>query len=333
MNAIVMKKDGSVYYTEVPNPLLQSGQVLLRVAACGICGTDMHVHKGMANSWSLPGIIGHELAGTVVECAPDVTVVETGEAVTIQPLVSCGICDACISGRTNLCRKIRLIGGEIPGGFAEYIAVPAESVIPLPAGMPVEQGALAEPAATAVHAVNRLGGRRYKRAVVFGAGAIGLLILSVLRDAVEFIAVADIDEKRLERAQRLGADAVLHSAREDVSARALELSCGKPYGLAVDAAGLSATRLQGLSLLASGGDFLFVALGDVKTEVDFLQLVTGELRLFGTQCHTKDDFALALDMIADGRIDYEQIVTQLPLSRGVEAFENPRMGVKLHLLP
>lgn len=333
MKALVMEKDGSVRYTEVEKPILQSGQVLLRVAACGICGTDMHVYKGMPNAWSLPGIIGHELSGTVVECAPDVTGILIGAAVTIQPLVHCGVCEFCKSGRTNLCRQIRLIGGEIAGGFAEYIAVPAESVIPLPAGMPVEHGALAEPAATAVHAVKRLGGRKYERAIIFGAGAIGLLTLSVLRDSAESIFVSDVDDARLERALRLGANGVLHATREDVAARALKLSGGKRFDLAVDAAGFSSTRQQGLSVIASGGDFLFVALGNVKTEVDFMQLVTGELRFFGTQCHTKEDFARALTMIDDGRIDYAEIVTQMPLSRGEDAFENPRLGIKLHLLP
>ncbi len=333
MKALVMEKSGSVHYTEVEKPTLNSGQVLLDVAACGICGTDMHVYKGMANSWALPGIIGHELSGTVVECAPDVTGIPNGTAVTIQPLVHCGVCEFCKSGRTNLCRQIRLIGGEFAGGFAEYIAVPAESVIPLPEGMPVEYGALAEPTATAVHAVRRLGGRKYERAVIFGAGAIGLLILSVLRDFVDFILISDIDDARLERAIQLGADGILHVAHEDATMRALELSGGKQFDLVADAAGFTSTRQQGLSVIAPGGDFLFVALGSVKTEVDFMQLVTGELRFFGTQCHTKDDFALALEMIADGRIDYTRIVTQMPLSRGEEAFENSRLGIKLHLLP
>lgn len=333
MKALVMEKDGSVRYTEAAKPVVKSGQVLLRVAACGICGTDMHVYKGMPNAWSLPGVIGHELSGTVVECAEDVTDIASGTAVTIQPLVHCGTCEFCLSGRTNLCRNIRLIGGELAGGFAEYVAVPASSVIPLPAGMPVEYGALAEPAATAVHAVGRLGGRKYERAIIFGAGAIGLLTLSVLREYADSILVSDIDDARLSTAMRLGADGVLHSSREDVAARALEISGGKRFDLAVDAAGFSTTRQQGFSLLASGGDFLFVALGDVKTEVDFMQLVTGEQRFFGTQCHTKEDFSLALKMIADGRIDYPQLVKQMPLSKGVEAFQNPRLGIKLHILP
>lgn len=333
MKAIVMQKGGSVRYEEVAKPRLQSGQVLLKVAACGICGTDMHVHRGMPSAWSLPGIVGHELSGTIVACSGDVCGYSLGEAVTIQPLVHCGNCDACRTGRTNLCERIQLIGGELPGGFAEYAAVPAESVIRLPQGMPVAHGALAEPAATAVHAVRRLGGRAYRRAIIFGVGAIGLLTLTVLRESVDTIVVTDIDEQRLETALELGASSVIHTEREPVEATALQISSGKKYDLAVDAAGFSSTRKQGFSLLASGGDFLFVALGDPITEVDFTQLVTGELRFFGTQCHTRDDFLQALERIHTGQIDYDRIVTQLPLARGEEAFDHPRLGIKIHLIP
>lgn len=333
MKAIIMNTDRSIEYKEMPSPSLKEGEVKIRVAACGICGTDMHVYKGMACSWALPGIIGHEFSGIISACAPGVAGYKEGDKVTVQPLVNCGECTLCKDGKSNLCGHIRLIGGELPGGFAEEVAVPADALVRLPVDLPVEYGALAEPAATAVHAVGRLGKKHYGQAMIFGAGAIGLLTLSVLRKMCDRIVVSDVDEARLQAALSLGAESVILASKQDVAAEALRAGDGKKYDLAVDAAGFSSTRRQGLAIIKPGGDLLYIALGDKVTEVDFMQLVTGELTLYGTQCHTKADFYTALELMENGTIDYQKIVTRIPLSEAEEAFRNPYNGIKIHLIP
>lgn len=282
MKALIMGKDLSVKYQEAKKPEIKDGHVIIKVAACGICGTDMHVKKGMPSGWGLPGIIGHELSGTVIQCAKDVTDVQIGENVTIQPLVNCNECEACKQGTTNLCQNMKLIGGEIPGGFAEEVLVPANSVIKLPEGMPVEYGALAEPTATAVHAVDRLKSDSYDSVIIFGAGTIGLITMAVLKDRAETIIVSDIDDSRLETALQQGATHVINAKNDDVVAKALEANDGKKIALIVDAAGFNSTREQGFSLVKPGGEMLFIALGEQFMTTDFTKIVTNELSLYGT---------------------------------------------------
>lgn len=333
MKALIMEKDRTIRYSEAEAPVPGEGEVLIDVTACGICGTDMHVYKGMDCSWALPGIIGHEFSGIVKECGPGCTGVKPGDRVTVQPLQSCGRCSRCREGRTNLCRQVNLIGGERAGGFAEGVVVPAASIVPLPAGLPIKYGALAEPAATAVHAVGRLKKDHYKVVVIKGAGAIGLLILSVVREIAETVIVSDIDTERLSIAKDLGADRTVNVKDEDVIAVTAAVSDGEMADVVFDAAGEPGGKNQVFRLLHPGAEVVFVALGNTVAEIDFTQVVTQELSIYGTQCHTIEDFDTALKLMAEGKIQYDKIVTEFPLAKGAYAFANPGAGVKLHLFP
>jgi threonine dehydrogenase-like Zn-dependent dehydrogenase len=322
MKAIVMQKGGSVRYEEVAKPRLQSGQVLLKVAACGICGTDYA--RSPRNAQRVVAA-GHRRARAfrydrgVLRGRLRIFAWRSGDDTAA---VHCGNCDACRTGRTNLCERIQLIGGELPGGLPNMQPYRRKASSGCRRECRLRTARWRNPPRRPSCGPSARRTRTYRRAIIFGVGAIGLLTLTVLRESVDTIVVTDIDEQRLETALELGASSVIHTEREPVEATALQISSGKKYDLAVDAAGFSSTRKQGFSLLASGGDFLFVALGDPITEVDFTQLVTGELRFFGTQCHTRDDFLQALERIHTGQIDYDRIVTQLPLARGEEAFDH-----------
>lgn len=335
MKALILTEDLNIRLVEMEEPELKAGYVIIDVKACGICGTDMHVYKGMASNWSLPGIIGHEFAGVVCACAGDVKDYKPGDRVTAQPLLNCGKCATCREGRTNLCTGIRLIGGEYPGAFAEKVAVPADKLIKVPDRIPLEKAALSEPLATVIHGLGRLKKQRYESVLILGAGALGLLALQMLRDRAENIAISDVSEVRLKVAKALGATCTINAARQEVEKEVLEMTKGGRIDLAIDAAGFSSTRQQAFQLIKPGGELLFIALGQKETPVDFMQLVTSELSMYGTQCHTMEDFHLAIE--AMDKIDYDKIVTQFPLEQGEEAFkklrEDPGYGIKLHLVP
>lgn len=332
MKALIMQKDRTIHVTEIRTPVPDAKEVIIKIAACGICGTDMHVYRGLDCTWTLPGVIGHEFAGTIVRCGSAVEAWKPGERVTVQPLVHCGECPACREGSTNLCSAVTLIGGEMPGGFAEFAAVPESALIRIPEGIPLEYGALSEPLATVIHGVNRLMKARYNKVVILGAGTIGLLMLSVLRDRAEHIFVTDVDANRLLTAEAIGAEAAIHAGEKEVVTAILNAAGGRA-DLVIDAAGFTATRKQGFSVIRPGGEMLCVALGERETEVDFMQLVTKELTLYGTQCHTREDFEQALDVMAAGRIPYEKIASRFPLQKGSAAFQNPKCAIKILLCP
>lgn len=333
MKALVMDKDRSIKYKDIKIPVPGDEEVLIRIEACGICGTDMHVYRGMECTWSLPGIIGHEFSGFVEKCGKNCESVKIGDPVTVQPLYSCGQCERCKEGRTNLCEQVSLIGGEKSGGFAEYVTVPAESLIKLPQEIPVKYGALAEPAATAVHAVGRLKKGHYSVVLIKGAGAIGLLILSVVRQAADIIIVSDIDRKRLEIARELGADEVIDPSETDLLQELSRLTEGRMADVVFDAAGEPGGKKHILKLVHPGAEIVLAALGNAEADIDFTQVITQELSIYGTQCHTTEDFQEALSLMVSGKIRYEKIVTELPLEQGASAFENPGLGIKIHLFP
>lgn len=333
MKAVVMYPGGSVRFMDMPKPEVKDDQVLIKVAACGICGSDLHSHHGMTGTWALPGIIGHEFSGTVVECGKDVRGISVGDNVTVQPMFSCGECECCKDGKTNICENIKLIGGELPGGCAEFAVVPANNVIPLPKGMAAEAGALAEPAACCVHAVRRLGGRHYRRVLLVGAGTIGLLTLAALKGHADMIVVCDTIQSRLDLAKSMGAAHCIRADIENVIDKALELSNDLKYDLVIEAVGSTATRELVMGLMKFGADFLMLGWGDEFTNVDFNYMVTRECTLYGTNCHTLADFEEAFRLIENKTIDYDKLVVKMPIEKAEYAFDNAQLAIKIHLIP
>lgn len=321
-------KDIRVEMTD--EPTLKEGQVLLKTAACGVCGTDMHVYKGMANGWLLPGIIGHEFAGEVVKVTDSATEFGLGDRVTVQPLLNCGVCHHCQAGRTNLCQDMSLIGGEHNGGMAEYVAVEAKQLKRLPGEVPLKFGAFVEPTATVVHALNRRQHTSPGTAVIFGAGSLGLIALQLLNKECHQVIVVDINEDRLEVASRLGAYEVIHSGASDPE-KIIKERFPEGADLVVDAAGVNAVRRTAFSAIRPGGEMVFVALGSPTYEVDFMQLVTQEISLYGSQCHTMKDYDEAIRLIAWGVINFDAMVSFMPLEQGVEAFEALAEGKGGHI--
>ena len=312
-----------VEFGEWEKPTILSGQVLIQVVACGICGTDLHVYKGMPATWPVAGIRGHEIAGDVIAWADDVAGVQEGDRVVVQPLAYCGRCRFCRAGQSNLCANMVLIGGEQPGGFAEQVAVPASALFKLPENLSLKQAALIETLATSVHAFEQNLSGILRSAAVLGAGAQGLFAVQLARlGGAKLIAVSETLPHRLAMAQKLGATHVVNAGCEDAVEAILALTDGEGVDLVIEAAGKAVTRRQATQLLRPGGKAIFLALGAEPSPIDFMSLVPRELHLRGTQCYTDADFSLAIELLASGEIVVDPLITETPLEEGAAAFEN-----------
>ena len=338
MKSLISLGPGHVEFGEWQEPSMMPGQVLIDVAACGICGTDLHVYKGMPAAWPVPGIRGHEFAGTVIAWANDIQGFQVGDRVVVQPLVYCGQCRFCRSGQTNLCANLYLIGGEQSGGFAERVAVPASSLFLVPDSLSLKQAALIETLATTVHAFEQNLAGILRSVAVLGAGSQGLFAVQLARLAgANLIAVSETDPYRLAMAQKLGATHAIDPRQEDVVDAIRALTDGDGVDLVIEAAGKAVTRQDATQVLRPGGTAIFLALGAERTTIDFMALVPRELHLRGTQCYTDADFALAIELLASGEIIVDPLITEIPLEKGSDAFEalarDPAEMIKVILAP
>lgn len=327
MQALLLTKYNELQLTDAERPKIGPTDVLVRVAACGICGSDVHGYDGSSGRRVPPIIMGHEAAGTVADVGPAVDRVKIGDRVTLDSTISCAQCAPCRHGAINLCENRRVLGVSCPdyrqhGAFAEFVAVPQHILYPLPNNMPFEHAAMIEPVSVAVHAVERLNVQRGERAVVIGSGMIGLLVIQALRVAGcdEIIAV-DIDSSRLELAKELGAVRIVNSAEVDPATCVPELTGGEGVDIAVEVVGNAAAFNTAIACVHRGGRVGLV--GNLAAEVPFpLQaVVTRELTLFGS-CSSAGEYSRAIDLVASGAIRVDPLITAIaPLTEGPQWFE------------
>lgn len=300
MKTLIYSRPYQMAIEERPYPQLAEGsdQVVIRIGAAGICGSDMHAFHGQ-DPRRQPGLVlGHELAGEIVESQS--SRFQPGDRVTANPLITCGECEYCRQGRDNLCSDRHMVGMDWPGAFAEYMVIPARSVVPLPAGMAVQHAALTEPAATVVHAM-RLTQRALTqplaetRALVIGGGAIGMLTALVLRAwGCRDITVAETNALRAEAAERYTGC---------VSINPMDTHIGESsYQLVVDAVGAAATRQLAIQAIKPGGVMMHIGLQAWASEIDMRKITLGEITLLGTYTYTMDDFCLTLTMLDQGGV-------------------------------
>jgi 2-desacetyl-2-hydroxyethyl bacteriochlorophyllide A dehydrogenase len=341
MKALVFRGTKQIAVEEVAEAKPQPDEVLIEVAYCGICGSDLHGYLGHSarRSKNVPLVMGHEFSGRVAASGEDVRGQFTpGQRVTVHPQIGCGSCPACRSGRKNLCPNMTIVGIERAGAFAPYVAVPADRVFPLPDTLSDQAATLAETLAVEVHLFRQMVPSLVRSVLVLGAGAQGLLAVQLARLAnIPEILVSDVVPARLKLAERLGATAAVNARETDVSALVKERTGGWGVELAVETTGAPPARLQGLAALAPGATFGLVGLGEGPTTVDFLPVVAREYVLRGSYCYTDDDFARSIELLASGQVRGEEMLSVTPLSGGPDAFaeltENPSDKIKVLLQP
>jgi 2-desacetyl-2-hydroxyethyl bacteriochlorophyllide A dehydrogenase len=332
MRAIVLDRPGSFRVAELPDPTPGEGQIVVKVDACGVCGTDIHIMDGEFPPTPYPITPGHEFAGTVVAVASDVPAqmgLRVGTKVAVDPSLYCGYCRRCRSGRDNLCENWAAIGDTVSGAFAEYVAVPAVNAHRLPDGIDGQLGAMVEPLACAVHGLRRLGPLFGDTVVLTGAGTMGLLLLQLLvHSGAGPVTVVDRVSDRLEVARKLGA------ARTAAGLSELD---GERFEIGVDATGVPAVVDGVTGLLDRGGRLLVFGVSPAEATISLspFRVYNDELTVTGSMAILRS-FAPAVELIGSGAIDPRPLLSEpLPLEEFGEALHRVRagQGIKWHIRP
>jgi 2-desacetyl-2-hydroxyethyl bacteriochlorophyllide A dehydrogenase len=333
LKVLVYTQPHQVQLQERRYPQLEKDEVILKIDAVGICGSDMHAYHGH-DPRRLPGLVlGHELAGTVADSAAKH--VRPGTRVTANPLITCGYCEYCVQGRNNLCENRTMVGMTRPGAFAEYMSIPASSLIDMPQDMNAVQAALTEPAATALHAIN-LTMRALTRplpechALVIGGGAIGMLSALLLRSyGCSDVTMAEVNPLRRQSAEHHA----LCKTYDPLDGSPLE----NAFDFVIDAVGAKPTRNTALASVKPGGVVMHIGLQDWASEIDMRKLTLAEITLLGTYTYTTADMRATVNALYQGAFGNLEWVETRPMSDGAQAFDDLHKGrtasAKVVMLP
>jgi L-iditol 2-dehydrogenase len=326
VKALTLKEYNRFVLEDAPEPSLRPDSVMVAVKACGICGSDVHGMDGSTGRRQPPIIMGHEAAGVVVQTGAEVKGWEIGARVTFDSTIYCGTCEYCRQGRINLCDQRRVLGVSCAeyrqnGAFAQFVAVPQRVLYRLPEAMPFEHAALTEPLSIAFHAVRRAGVNATDRAVVVGAGLIGLLLMQTLRRiGCAHILAVDIAPEKLAMAKKLGASAAVASG-PNASREIMEWTEGRGADSVFEAVGILATVDLAVCSARKGGAVTLV--GNVAPIVEFpLQVcVTRELSVYGS-CASSGEYPVCLEALAKGEINAAALLSAVaPLAEGPQWFQ------------
>jgi len=327
MNALVLTEYKHLEYVEREKPVPGAGEVLVRVSACGICGSDVHGYDGSTGRRIPPLVMGHEAAGVVAELGPGVHRFQRGDRVTFDSTIYCGECPFCRRGDVNLCDRREVLGvscGDYrrDGAFAEYVLVPERIVYRLPDSMPFAEAAMLEAVSVALHAVAVSDLSGGETALVIGAGMIGLLTLQAARAAgCRRVFIADVDSTRLALAKTLGATDTLHLSGSDLVRTCQELTEGAGVDIVFEAVGRNETVATAIDAVRKGGTVTLI--GNVTPEVTLplQKVVSRQLRLQGTAA-SSGEYPQAIRMINNGTIQVKPLITAVaPLEEGPSWFE------------
>ena len=322
MKAIYYPAWDSLELREVPSPSPEAGEVVVRVRAVGICGSELHGFKIHAPRRTPPLILGHEFAGEVTALGAGVTGYRPGDRVAVNSTISCGTCPACMDGDPHVCPTAEVYGTKRPGGFAEYVAAPVSTLLPIPDGLSMLQASLMEPLGNGVHAVSMLRQRFPGTVAIFGAGTIGLFAMQAAQRAgAGRLAAIDVSPARLAVAEGLGAERTFNAKKDDVLAGLAEFSAGRGVDVAFDAVGAATTRDLAVRSVRKGGECVWLGLHDDATTVAGLDIVLGERTIYGSFAVRPSDLRTALGLLAAGRIRLDPWVKSFPLTDGVRVFQ------------
>ncbi len=333
MKALVYTQPGELQLQERPMPQLAPGEVVLKIEAVGICGSDMHAWHGH-DPRRKPGLVlGHEFVGAINQSAAPGF--ELGTRWTGNPLITCGVCEYCVQGRNNLCSHRTMVGMTRPGAYAQYMSIPAASLIAMPQHMPATAAALTEPAATAWHAIN-LSMRALVRplhecrVLIIGGGAIGMLAALLLQHlGVSHLTVTELNPLRRATLQKaVGCEAI--DPRQQPLAES-------SYDFVMDAVGAKLTRQQAFASVKPGGVIMHIGLQDWASEIDMRKLTLAEITLLGTYTYTTADLRATVDALHRGVFGDLAWVEERSLADGPQAFVDLDQGksasAKIVLLP
>ncbi|MEA2575795.1 MAG: hypothetical protein QOH93_3093 [Chloroflexia bacterium] len=310
-------------------PAPGAGEVLVRVKAVGVCGSDVHGYTGISGRRTPGMVMGHEFAGIVAEAGEGVDSLQLGERVTVNPLRYCGDCDSCRVGKEQICRNRRTIGVNMGkmGGFAEYVVAPASNCVPIAASVTFAEGMMAEPLAVGLHAARVAAPEARQPVLVLGGGAIGLcVLLACLEMDAQPVYVTDVVPHKLEMIARLGGNP-LDGNNINLAALARATTSGAGFPTIIDAVADSSTIKQALPALAPGGTLVLVGLAKPQAEFALYDLVTQERSMKGSYAFSADEFWEAAEWINQGRVDVRPLLeATCTLEEATDMFKRKAAG-------
>ena len=338
MRAVIIDAPGIIRVDNVPDPTPRPDEVLVRVGACGICGTDLHIIDGDSPLARYPIIPGHEFAGEVVAVGSDVAQrygkenITVGSRVAVEPNLYCGYCDSCRTGHENLCLNYAALGVTTNGAVAQYVTVPVAKAYALPDNMSFREGALIEPVSCAVHGMHILNPRSGDTFLIVGAGTMGVLLLQLaVRGGASRVAMVDVNAQRLALAEQLGPTRTYSDIKQALKDEPLGFNC------VIDATGVAPVIENAFMAVKRGGKLLIfgVASNEARISLSPFRIYNDEITIIGSMA-VLFSFQAALDLISTGVINTEAMLTKaLPLQDFLEALDMVRYGkgVKTQILP
>jgi L-iditol 2-dehydrogenase len=327
MKALLLSEYSKLEVADLPRPSAGPGEVLVQVAACGICGSDVHGYDGSSGRRIPPLVMGHEAAGIIAEVGEGVSRFAVGDRVTFDSTVYCGACNYCLSGQINLCDNRQVVGVSTPdfrraGAFAEFVTVPEHIIYKLPDELSFAEAAMLEAVSVALHAVAVSDLKGGETVLVLGAGMIGLLILQAARAAgCSRILVADVDATRLKLAKESGADETILASGEEMVRQVWQLTNGIGVDGVLEAVGRDETVSASIDAVRKGGTVTLVGNITPQVMLPLQKVVSRQIRLQGS-CASAGEYPQAIELISSGKIRVTPLITAIaPLSEGARWFE------------
>ena len=316
MKVAVMNEIGKMGFVEREIPQPKENEVLVKLEYVGICGSDLHYYEtGAIGDYVVepPFVLGHEPGGVVVEVGENVTHLRVGDRVALEPGKTCGHCEFCKEGKYNLCPDVVFFATPpVDGVFQEYVAHEADLCFKLPENVSTLEGALIEPLAVGFHAAIQGDAHLGQKAVVMGAGCMGLVSMMALKArGVSEVYVVDIMEKRLEKALELGATGVINGMKENVAARVDELTAGRGMDLVVETAGTEVTTRQAIEIAKKGSNIVLVGYSKSGEMTLPMSLVLDKELTFKTVFRYRHIYPMAIEAVASGKVNLKGIVTDI----------------------
>lgn len=309
MKVLRVNQPGNIAVEEDNIPVIENpDDVLIRVKAAGICGSDISIYKGTSPVATYPRVIGHEFAGEVTAVGSGVTDIEAGDHVTVNPVCSCGTCRVCLKGRGNVCAHLKVLGVHLDGGYREYVKVPAKNVFKVDKRFSWEKAAIVEPYTVAAQVTSRGGVSEGDIVLVCGSGQIALTILQVCNILGARCIMTDLVDDRLKQAEEFGAACTINSGREDVVARVKELTDGIGADVAIDAACVGKTLEQAALAVRPGGVVVTMGFHDTIAPITEFNITSRELDIRGSRLNN-NKFPQVIQWIEDGKLDPTKIIT------------------------
>ncbi|MCI9007492.1 MAG: zinc-binding alcohol dehydrogenase family protein [Lachnospiraceae bacterium] len=322
MKAVQIASPEQLKIVDVEKPVIDNrNNVLIRMTAAGICGSDVGIYHGTNAAATYPRIIGHEMVGRVAEIGASVTGLKVGDRVIVNQVTSCGECYPCRMGRGNVCDHLAVRGVHIDGGYQEYIAVPEADCYLLPDSLSDEDAVMIEPTTIAIQSCTRAQLEKDDMLLILGAGALGSTILKIARQMCDHIIVADILDNKLEAAKENGAKYTIHVLKEDLEEKVREYTNGRGATVSIDASGTSDSLMKLLRATGNAGRVMVMGFSTAPIEINQFLITSKELDVRGSRLQNKR-FGDAIRLIQEGKLDLKGSVSHtFPLTKAQEAFD------------